>query len=88
METALILLGIAAAIVVGLLVWGRFWPYAPCPACRGRRGRSRGSRPAAYNYCRRCGGRGERVRPLSRIYPKWNAEAKRRRAQIREARRR
>lgn len=83
-----ILIVIAAVIVAGVLVRLRFWPYGPCPACRGRRGRGRWSRPAAYNRCRRCGGSGERIRPVSRIYPKWRQEARRRADQIREARRR
>lgn len=84
----IILIGIAAVIVAGVLVWARFWHLGPCPACQGRRGRGRGSRPNAYNRCRRCGGSAERIRPLSRIYPKWRAEAKRRSARIKEARRR
>jgi hypothetical protein len=68
----------AAAVAAGVpLVRARFWPYGPCPACQDRRGRSRGSTARAWNRCPRCGGRGERVRPLSRIYPRWREEHRR-----------
>lgn len=78
MEEVLVIVG-AAALAIGLvLARARFWPYGPCPACRRRRrGRSRGSTDKVWNRCPRCGGRGERVRPISRIYSKWNEEAKR-----------
>lgn len=75
----LILIAGAGAIVAYFLVKARLWPYAPCPACQGRRGRGRGSTPRAYSRCRQCRGSGERIRPLARIYPRWNKEARRRR---------
>lgn len=79
---------VAAAALTGLLVRTRFWHLGPCPACQGRRGRGRWSKPDAYNRCRRCGGSSERIRPLSRlIWPKWRREARRRRERIKEARR-
>ena len=37
-------------------------PKAPCRGCQGHRGRHGLSRPKAYGDCRRCGGRGERLR--------------------------
>lgn len=60
-----------------VLVRARFWPYARCPACRERKGRGVGSTDQAYNRCRRCAGRGERIRPRALIYRKWREEAKR-----------
>lgn len=81
------LLAVAAAVIVAwLLAWTRFFPYRPCWACRGRKGRGLGSTAKAYSRCRRCAGSGERVRPLSRIWPRHNAEAKRRRAEIKRGR--
>jgi hypothetical protein len=35
-----------------------------------------GSTVKAYGRCHRCGGKGERIRPLARIYPKWREEAR------------
>lgn len=79
MDDALGFAALAVAVAgVGVLLRARFWPYRPCPACKGRRGRGRGSTDEAYNRCRRCRGRGEQVRPISRIYRKWREEAKRR----------
>jgi hypothetical protein len=71
------LLTIAAVIVVA--VRSRFWPYARCPACRGRKGRGAGSTDRAYNYCRWCGGKGEMIRSAARLWPRWRAEARTRR---------
>ncbi len=68
-----------AALAAGVLVHARIWPYTRCRSCQDRRGRGWGSTSEAWNRCRRCGGSGERIRPLSRIYPKWRAEARRRR---------
>jgi len=60
--TVLYLLAIAA-IIVG---WWRLslhrHPYAPCRWCSGRRGRNRGSTSRAWGRCKRCGGKGERLR--------------------------
>lgn len=67
----------AVAAVAGFLVRTRYWPYGPCPRCAGRRGRGFLSRPRAYNRCGRCDG-GERIRPLSMIWPRWREEAARR----------
>ncbi len=73
----------AVLTVVFLLVRAWFWPYGPCPACTGHRSEGRGGRGRglcstvkAYNRCHRCGGKGERVRPLARIYPRWREEAR------------
>jgi hypothetical protein len=68
------ILGAAGAAIGLVLARARFWPYGPCPACRGRRGRGRGSTDKAWNRCPRCGGGGERIRPISRIYGKWREE--------------
>jgi hypothetical protein len=50
-----------------VVIWHAIWPYGPCPACRGRRGRGPGSSSAAWSRCRRCGGHGERLRFLSSL---------------------
>lgn len=72
------LLAILALTVVVVVIRARFWPYGPCPACQGRRGRGIGSRPQAYNRCGRCGGKGERIRPLALMWARHREEAKRR----------
>jgi len=70
------LLLVIAGLVVFVAVRARFWPYGPCKSCRRRRGRGVGSTTDAYNRCRRCGGKGERIRPLARMWPRWREEAK------------
>jgi len=77
MAAWLILLALAAALVF-TLVRSRFWPYGRCPACRRRKGRGIGSTDQAFSRCGRCSGSGEQVRLLARIWPKWRAEADRR----------
>lgn len=74
----LILIPVTAAAVTVLAVRARFWPYGPCRVCQGRKGRGWGSRPDAYSRCRRCGGSGERVRPLALIWPRHREEARKR----------
>jgi hypothetical protein len=74
MDDVLAATAIGVVVVGGVLVRARFWPYGPCPACKGRRGRGRGSTDKAWSRCPRCGGGGERVRPISRIYGKWRDE--------------
>ena len=75
----------AGATLTAAFLLVRAWrlPYGPCPSCagwrgqaskRGGRGRGWGSTKNAYNRCHRCGGKGERVRPLARIYPRWREE--------------
>jgi hypothetical protein len=59
---ALFLLAAAAVAGAGWYVSLRWHPYAPCRACRGRRGRNRGSTGRTWGHCRRCGGKGERLR--------------------------
>ena len=56
------------AVVVFLLVRGRFWPWGRCPSCRGRKGRGIGSTDRAFNRCGHCGGKGERIRPLAMLW--------------------
>lgn len=73
----LIATAILFAILAVLLVRARFWPYAVCRACQGRRrGRGAGSTDRAYNRCHWCGGTGERIRLLAKIYPRWREEAR------------
>jgi hypothetical protein len=70
---------LVAAVAAGaLLVRSRFWPYGRCPACRRRKGRGIGSTDQAYNRCGRCGGSGERIRPLALIWPQHRAAARKR----------
>jgi hypothetical protein len=45
------------------------YPYAACPRCKGS-GKRRSPSGKAFRDCRRCGGRGRRVRIGRRI---WNA---------------
>ena len=72
----------AAAVVVFLLVRARFWPWGPCPRCtrkgRGKSGRSVGSTGQAFGPCRRCGGKGERIRPLAQVWPQHRQAARKR----------
>ena len=66
----------AGAVVVARTRW---WPYGPCPRCRGRRGRGTGSTGGAYRKCGACKGSGERIRPMSRLlWARWREEARRR----------
>jgi hypothetical protein len=72
----LLVLAGAAAVVAVLAVRGRFWPIGPCRACRRRKGRGPGSTAEAWNRCRRCGGSGERIRPLARIWARHRETAR------------
>lgn len=76
MDVVLLAVMAAAGVAAVVLVRARFWPYAACRACQGRRGRGVGSTPRAYNRCHWCGGSGERIRPLAKIYPRWREEAR------------
>jgi hypothetical protein len=69
----LIVLAAAGAVV---LVRGRFWLYARCRVCQGRKGRGAGSTDRAYSRCHHCGGSGERIRPTARLWKRWRDEAK------------
>lgn len=77
-----------AAAVVAFLVRTRYWPYGPCPRCKGRKGRGWLSSADAFNHRCRCGGKGERVRPLSLIWARHRAEARRLRDEVKRARER
>lgn len=72
--TALTLAGIGVLAVLFVLVRARFLPYGPCRACRGRRGRGVASTGGAWSHCRRCGGSGESVRLLARVWPRWRRQ--------------
>jgi hypothetical protein len=75
---ALPIVAVLAAAMVVVLVRTRFWPNGRCPACRSRKGRGIGSTDQAFNRCRRCGGSGERIRPLAYIWPQHRAAARKR----------
>jgi hypothetical protein len=61
--TLAILLACAAVYLGSCLIW----EYAPCLACRGRRGRSPGSNRRRHGRCKVCKGTGERLRVGTRI---------------------
>ena len=65
----LLIIAVLGAPLVFVLVRSRFWPNGRCPRCRSRKGRGAGSTDQAFNRCGRCGGSGERIRPLARIWP-------------------
>jgi hypothetical protein len=75
---ALLIVAVLAAALVFVLVRSRFWPYGRCPACRGRKGRGIGSTDQAFSRCGRCGGSGERIRPLALIWPRHREVARKR----------
>ena len=70
---------IAAAAVTAVAVRARFWPYARCRACQGRKGRGIASTDRAYSRCHRCGGSGERIRPAALLWRRWREEARKNR---------
>lgn len=84
MNAALIIILVITAVIGFVVIRARFYPYGPCPACtrkgRGKAGRSLGSGGRAWSKCSRCGGSGERIRPLAKIWPKHRAEALERKA--------
>ena len=65
----LLIVAVLAAALAFVLVRSRYWQYGRCPRCRSRKGRGVGSTDQAFNRCGRCGGSGERIRPLARIWP-------------------
>ena len=75
---ALLIITVLGAALVFVLTRSRFWPYGRCPACRSRKGRGIGSSEQAYSRCGRCGGSGERIRPLALIWPQHRTEARKR----------
>jgi hypothetical protein len=75
---ALLIVAVLAAALAFVLVRTRFWPNGRCPACRGRKGRGIGSTDRAFSRCGRCGGSGERIRPLALIWPQHRAVARKR----------
>ena len=76
--SALLIIAVLAAALAFVLTRSRFWPYGRCPACRGRKGRGIGSTDQVYSRCGRCGGSGERIRPLALIWPRHRAAARKR----------
>jgi len=74
--TALLIAAVLAAALVFVLVRSRWWHLGPCPHCRGRKGRGIGSTVQAFNRCRWCGGKGERVRPLALIWARHRETAR------------
>jgi hypothetical protein len=75
---ALLIAAVLAAALVFVLVRSRFWPNGRCPFCRGRKGRGIGSTDRAFSRCGRCGGSGERIRPLALIWPRHRETARKR----------
>jgi hypothetical protein len=75
---ALPIVAVLAAALVFVLVRTRFWPNGRCPACQGRKGRGVGSTDRAFSRCGRCGGSGERIRPLALIWPQHRVAARKR----------
>jgi hypothetical protein len=75
---ALLIVAVLAAALAFALTRSRFWPYGRCPACRGRKGRGIGSTDRAFSRCGRCGGSGERIRPLALIWPQHREAARKR----------
>jgi hypothetical protein len=73
---ALLIVAVLAAALAFVLVRSRFWYLGRCPRCRGRKGRGIGSTEQAFNRCGRCGGKGERVRPLALIWPRHRETAR------------
>ncbi len=78
-------LAVLAVLAVSAATLARsfFWEWGPCPACKGRRGRGWGSTGGAWRDCGRCGGLGQRIRPLARIWPRHRKTAR----ALKEARR-
>jgi hypothetical protein len=58
--------GLFAAMLAVAVIWWlvrlRRHPFGGCYACKGRRGRNRGSDDGQWGRCPVCGGSGERVR--------------------------
>jgi hypothetical protein len=75
---ALLIIAVLGAALVFVLTRSRFWPYGRCPACRARKGRGVGSTDQAFSRCGRCGGSGERIRPLALIWPQHRETARKR----------
>jgi hypothetical protein len=78
MAAVLLITAALAAALVLVLVRTRFWPNGRCPACRRRKGRGVGSTDRAFSRCGRCGGSGERIRPLALIWPQHREAARKR----------
>ena len=55
-------LGVAAVLFALYLIGCSIWPYGPCAACIGHRGKNRGSTGRRWGRCKRCKGSGERLR--------------------------
>ena len=64
----LLLAVIAVAAYLGSCL---VWPYGPCLACIGRRGRNPGSSNRRHGRCRVCRGSGERPRAGTRLIRAW-----------------
>jgi hypothetical protein len=84
-------MNVAAIVIIVLLAaalfgaWTLKFERGPCPRCKGR-GRGRWSRPRAFNHRCRCGGSGERIRPLSLVWARHRKEARRMRDEVRRRR--
>ena len=76
--TVLLIVAVLAAALAAAVTRARFWPYGRCPSCRSRKGRGVGSTGQAFSRCRRCGGSGERIRPLALAWPQHRETARKR----------
>jgi len=64
---------VVGAVVLAVAFWALrlcWFPYGPCRACQGRRGRGMGSTARAYSRCHWCGGKGERLRTGAKMWPR------------------
>lgn len=68
--------GILAAIAAAVLYLASclIWPYGPCVASVGHRGRNWGSNSRRHGRCRVCKGTGERLRAGTRIIRSWRGK--------------
>jgi hypothetical protein len=69
-EAKLVLLALFVLIIVGFMVWTRFWPYRLCRRCGGKKV-GWGSRSRASSLCPHCAGKGVTIRYWSLIWKKW-----------------
>lgn len=64
-------IGLGFAVAVGYAVACRLWPFMACGKCHGS-GKRTSPSGRAYGRCRRCKGKGERLR-LGRRFFNWAA---------------
>jgi hypothetical protein len=62
---AIVLLALGSVAFYVYRVWR--YPFVPCGRCNGGRRWAPG-RSSAYRRCKSCGGSGEKVRPIRRLF--------------------